>query len=55
MQKVLSIEQLVGHVNTLVGCFCSLLQIADVSAYESHKRAGKLIILNDKPDEQVDV
>ena len=54
MQKVLQTEQLVGHVHTLIDVFCNLLQIVDVSAYESHKRAGKLIAASDKSDESVD-
>ena len=52
MHKVLESDQLVGHVNKIIDCFCSLLKTADVSAYESNKRAGKIIIQNDKLDEE---
>ena len=54
MHKVLETERLVGHVNTLIDCFCNLLQIADVSAYDSNTRAGKTIILDARHDEEDD-
>ena len=44
MQKVVQPEKLAGHVKNLIDCFCELLNLADISAYEAQTRAGKNLI-----------
>jgi len=44
MQKVIDRTKLVEHVESLINCFCELLELADVSAYESNQRAGRTLI-----------
>lgn len=51
MQKVIAVDQLVPHVESLIDCFCWLLNRADVTLYESNKRAGKAFITTDNNDE----
>jgi len=42
----------VPHVESLINCFCGLLEKADVTLYESNKRAGKTLLGTDELDEE---
>lgn len=45
MQKVIPPETLKNQVESLIECFCELLEQADITAYESNMRAGKTLIM----------
>ena len=53
MQKVLPTHTFIEKVVKMIECFCKLLRIADVSAYESNVRAGKTIINDKSEDDEI--